>query len=710
MEREMDNASRESRQYSYWCAARKAIVVALIAGFSLEVQAALSNQESTTSSPDRGARGRAAAPALFEQNRGQHPDAVVFSARMRTYDAFFLREGINLRSRDGAECTITFPPSSRPEPSGLRHRPATVNYYRGADRSEWVENIELHDAVIYRDFAPGADLAFTTRGETIEYEWLFPSGEPVHWREPEWISACEGGMPGEMLESGPAVRLLSRSSVSGRSDGTEAASAIQHNEVSMRPASLAHSTLLGGTDGHDWAESVFVTADGDVFVAGSANSRNLRTTPGALQRQLAGGGELFVARFDSGGELVFLTYLGGTDNETFRVQIAVDDDSVYLVAGSRSTNFPTTANAYQQRHAGGLFDGVFVRLSLDGGTLLYSTFIGGSGDDRAWAMALSGSQVVIGGRTDSLDFPIVGSPARGDRSGGIDAFVAIYENDRLTASSYLGGGGEDSARSVAVDRDGLIFVGGTTASVDFPTTEGARQRSYGGGDMDSFVTVFSHDLSRIVASTYLGGSNLDVLRNMEAHPVSGVVVVGFTLSNDFPTTPSSLHPASRGGEDGFAAHIRPDAGMEWSTYIGGTGDDEAADVAFNRLGEIWIAGATRSSDFPITDRRHQAQLAGQYDSYLLRLTPDGETITYSAVLGGTFNDAFSFVVTGPEGTIWAVGGSYSRNFPTSPDAHQRDHNGLGLTDAIVVKFIEELPPPAEMAVWFRWTPGAPHVG
>ncbi len=707
----MRNGDRGSRQLYCRNAVMGTVIVGLIAASSTGASASARGLESGSAAPQSAAHDLVAVPGLFEENRGQHDAAVAFSFSVRTYDALFMRDGITLRARDGGECRISFPPASRPAPTGVDQRPATINYFRGSDPTQWRKEIALHRRITYHQYAPGVDLTFTAHGDGIEYEWLHREAAAAGRQEPEWIVACEGGALTDLLQAGigalrlTAVRHRPEDPREAAADAGPAGIQDQH-----RPASLTHSTLLGGVNGHEWAEGVAMMGNGDIVVTGSATSSALKTSPGVLQRPHAGGTDLFVARFTSAGELVFLTYLGGGDNETHRSQIAVDGSSIYLVAGTRSSNFPTTSNAHRSRFGGGSFDGVFARLSLDGGELLYSTFIGGSGDDRAFAITLAGSRIVIGGRTDSSDFPIVGMPPQSVRGGGVDGFVAVYDESRLVASTYLGGGGEDVVRSIEVDRDGLIFVSGTTASRDFPTTEGALQRSYGGGDLDAFVMVYSADLSRLHASTYLGGSQLELLREMALHPDSGVVVVGFTLSSDFPTTPASLQPGPGGAQDGFVTHVLPDTSLQWSTFIGGSGDDEAAAVASNQAGELWIAGATRSSDLPIIDRRHQSQLAGGYDTFLLRLTPDGKTTTYSALLGGALNDAYSDMVTGADGAVWAVGGSYSVDFPSTPDAFQPRHSGDLFTEAVIVKFVEELPPLLEVTASFRWTPGAPSVG
>ena len=266
----------------------------------------------------------------------------------------------------------------------------------------------------------------------------------------------------------------------------------------LNPAgsALVYSTYLGGMFS-DHGEGIAVDADGNAYVTGGADSPNFPTTKGAFQAAFGGSADAFVAKLNpTGSALVYSTFLGGNIFDSGH-GIAVDaDGNAYVTGQTNSTNFPTTAGAFQTSVGAGICDpfmathcedGFVTKLDSTGSALVYSTYLGGSGRELGYAIAVDKvGSAYVAGWSDSTDFPTTAGAFQPVSGGGTDVFVSKLNptGSALVYSSYLGGTGNDSGNSVvsiAVDANGNAYVTGATESSDFPITPGAFQTSFGGG-------------------------------------------------------------------------------------------------------------------------------------------------------------------------------------------------------------------------------------
>jgi hypothetical protein len=320
--------------------------------------------------------------------------------------------------------------------------------------------------------------------------------------------------------------------------------------------SLAYSTHLGGSGG-DQGSSVAMDGSGNVYVAGVATSSNFPLI-GALQPAFGGASDLFMAKFnDTGRQLLYSTYLGGAGFDGAS-GIAVDAaGNVYLTGLTSSPNL-RIANALQQTHRGGLFDAFVAKINPSGSGLVYSTYLGGNGEDRGFRIAVDAAgSAYITGDTDSPDFPTA-SPLQSAGGGRADAFIVKLNpsGNQLIYSTYLGGSGFEGGTAVAVDATGGATVSGFTSSMNFPTVN-ALQQVFGGGSFDAFVAKIGATGSVLNYATYLGGSGIDAGFGV-AGDVSGTsYVMGQTDSNNFPTASSLQATYGGGSSDVFVARIRP---------------------------------------------------------------------------------------------------------------------------------------------------------
>ena len=339
-------------------------------------------------------------------------------------------------------------------------------------------------------------------------------------------------------------------------------------------SALLYSSYLGTPDSH----AIAVDAVGNAYVTGWAG-RIFPTTIGAVQTTFAGCtremdipcGDAFVTKVNpTGTGLVYATYLGGSDADDAR-GIAVDVlGNAYVTGTTYSADFPTTSEAFQTVHHGGIQDAFVAKLNPVGSALVYSTYLGGGGADGGSGITVNANgYAYVAGWTTSPDFPTTADVFKHDIGDGFlsDAFVAQLDlaGSALIYSTYLGGSSGDGADAIALDANGNAYVTGQTVSTDFPTTADAFQPAYGGSG-DAFVTKLNASASALVYSSYLGGSQQDQGTGL-AIDITGnaAYVTGYTWTQlppdapsppDFPTTAGAFQPTSGGGPtDAFVTKV-----------------------------------------------------------------------------------------------------------------------------------------------------------
>ena len=356
-------------------------------------------------------------------------------------------------------------------------------------------------------------------------------------------------------------------------------------------SALVYSTYLGGNK-DDYGLGIAVDAAGNASLTGFTNSPNFPTTPAAYQPGPGGSADAFVTKLNStGSALIYSTYLGGNDYDVGQ-GIALDSlGSAYVTGVTSSANFPTVA-AFQTNLAGP-FDAFVTKLNLAGSApLLYSTYLGGSSDDQGFGVAVdSAGNAYVTGYTTSTDFPTTGA-FQTTYAGGADVFVTkLNPAGSLGYSTYLGGSGQDIGQAIAVNASGNAFVTGKTSG-DFPTTAGAFQSAFGGGVNDAFVTRLNASASApLVYSTYLGGRGDDASYGIALDALDDAYLTGYTNSPNFPTTAGVQTAFGGGSRDAFVTKLNPAGSAPlYSTYLGGGGDDAAQAIAVDGSLNAYVTG------------------------------------------------------------------------------------------------------------------------
>jgi hypothetical protein len=395
---------------------------------------------------------------------------------------------------------------------------------------------------------------------------------------------------------------------------------------------LVFSTFFGGSD-YDYGYELAVSPGGDVFVTGYTHSDDFPASNNF------GGGDhdAFVSKFDSWGNMEKTIYLGGTGLELANSAAADRAGNVYVIGATNSSGFPLK-NAYQSVIAGG-YD-VFITKCDRDLNIVYSTFFGGSGGDFGTGVAVGALGALhIAGHTHSSDLPTKNAYQPFNAGGGNEGFAGKFSADGQTLiySTYLGGADTEFVHGIDVDNYGCAYIVGEYWGNDFPTLN-AFQDTYAGGG-DGFIAKLSYAGSRLVYSSYLGGSGLEQIRGIAVDRRGNAFVTGVTTSADFPLEYPRQDTWS-GGHDVFVARVTTDGtGLVYSTYLGGAGQDYSEDIVLDDSNNVYITGGTSSAGFPLYNA-YQSSLQGGFDAFVSKLA-----FTYQLAVQSTPNSGAQVTVT-----------------------------------------------------------------
>lgn len=528
-------------------------------------------------------------------------------------------------------------------------------YFIGNVPEHWVTDVPVYNSVICRDLFPEVDLvlAATDDSPIVSFKMRGKADK----------SAIRLAITDAKSERAPALEP--------DADGfTLALGSAQ----SAAPASLDYSTFLGAT-GYDAIFALGVGSDGAIYAAGNTESSSFPTA-NAYDPTYNGGtfGDVFLTKIPANGQgLVYSTFIGGGGADILAGMLVDDSGRVYLtgVTGSSGT-FPLRG-AYDSTYAG-LGDVFVLRLNAAGNQLQYSTYVGGSNEDYARAIAVdaSGSAYVCG-HTRSTNFPTAGGIDPNFNGGTFDAFMFKLgaTGASLPYSSYLGGGNDDQAFGIAVDAAGRAYLRGWTASTDFPPVN-ALDATFNGGDRDVFLARVNAAGSALDFSTYLGGDDSDYGVGLELDLSGNICIAGVTRSSDFPL--QAAYDSSLGGlQDLFVARIAQDGGsLLYSTFLGGSAEDFNGLAAVDGCGHFFVTGYTYSTDFPMVLAYDSSLNAGS-DIAVAGIAPNGASLHHSTYLGGGGFEFVNAIV--PHGhDVYLAGVTNSADFPMS-GAYDSTQNG-----------------------------------
>jgi uncharacterized protein (TIGR03437 family) len=679
-----------------------------------------------------------ALPLSFEANAGQAGTGVKFLSRGQHYELLLTERDAILAVRKG-DCAEQTRPDVRsgeavcPHDSGVvRMRLAgasqraagpigeellagTANYFVGSDQTKWRTGVPTYAKVRYQAIYSGVDLVYYGNQRQLEYDFVVaPGADPKHIRlqfdgakqlglsdSGDLVVTTAGGAIAfrkpdvYQIENGRrkpvpgSFTLVARNTVGFRLGGYDRAAPLVIDPI------LVYSTYLGGTAAYplgdtggvtDSANGIAVDAAGNVYIAGSVDSLDLPLTQGAFQ----------------------------TTNKSPRVPPA----------------FGYTA--------------FVAKLNSAGSALLYSTYLGGTVEDDAYAVAVDGSgNAYVAGKTFSGDFPVTegafqttdpGTPGQ-DNLVFSPGFVSKLNptGSALIYSTYLGGEGGafgqgEQPGAISVDGAGNAYIAGLTYSARFPVTPGAFQSSNTCFTCSiAFVTKLNPAGSALVYSTYLGGSGAeqfsfgppvftgDGATALAVDRAGNAYIGGFAHSGNFPVTAGVFQARNKAyqssglasqnpGLNAFVSKLNPDGtALVYSTYLGGSGHDGANALAVDGAGNAYVAGGASSTDFPVTMEAFQAanRSGSTYNAFVTRLNPSGSTLTYSTYLGGSGSDSAHGLAVDGSGNVYVAGGTTSPDFPVTPGAFQTTNPSAGGT-----AFVTALNPAGSALIYSTYLGGS----
>jgi hypothetical protein len=393
-------------------------------------------------------------------------------------------------------------------------------------------------------------------------------------------------------------------------------------------------------------------AQGNIWATGLTGSPNLPLA-GALEAGYGGAGDIFVTKFDKNGQLLFSTYIGGRNFEQSWGMALDKAGNAYIVGNTKSTDFPVVGGI--QSSLQGDRDAVLLKLDPTGSQLLFSTYLGGNGIDWGYAVDVdSKGAIYVAGETASTSFP-VRSAKQATYGGGEDAFVTKLTSDgsSIVYSTYLGGGNHERAWGIKVDSSGRAYIAGTTASPNFPTVA-AFQKRYGGGMSDGFMAQLSADGRKLLYSSFAGGTSTDQTFAVAVDGKGNARYVGVAGNKTFPVR-QALQPNFGGGNgDGFVIGLTKTGGLQFSTLLGGSLADAAFSVGLDSKANIYVTGQTESPNFPLRSAV-QTTLGGLRDGFLVKLRSDGRAFAYSTYFGGDAIDEGTVIDVDPSGRVYLGG-------------------------------------------------------
>jgi Ca2+-binding RTX toxin-like protein len=679
----------------------------------------------------------ARSPLSFEVNRGQTDPRVRYLSRGSGYTVYLTEQEAvfslsGAPSEPGAPAPTLAPLGAalrmalvgtgpKPQVTGRSPLPGVVSYFKGSNPAEWQRGIPTFARVGYQEVYPGTDLVFRGTRGALEYDFLLaPGADPgaiaLRFEGAQDLRVDRHGdlvistAVGELVHRAPVVyqevggdrrRIEGAYRLHGVRVGFILGAYDRGLPLVIDPVVVRYSTFLGGS-GFDGGTDIAVDPYTlQAYVTGVTGSTDFPTTAGAFDQTHNGGEDAFVAKLGpTGAALSYSTFLGGSGSDIGQ-GIAVDGTGAAYVSGSTfgATDFPTTAGAFDQTHNGGE-DAFVAKLGPTGAALSYSTFLGGSGSDIGQGIAVdgTGAAYVSGSTFGATDFPTTAGAFDQIHNGGEDAFVARLgpTGAALSYSTFLGGSSDDRGLSIAVDGRGAAYVTGDTvdADTDIPATPGAFDQTHNGGFADAFVAKLVPAGAALDYSTFLGGSAVDQGFGIAVDSAGAAYVTGLTIATDFPTTAGAFDESHNGSFDVFVTKLLPSGGaLSYSTFLGGSSLDLGLGIAVDPVRAAYVTGSTLATDFPTTAGAFDPIHNGLDDAYVTKLGPAGAALSYSTFLGGSGDDRALGIAVDGNGAAYATGltEDTTTDFPTTAEAFDRTQNG-GF-DAFVSRLVEPTPPP-----------------
>ncbi len=708
-----------ARDVCLWLVCCAPILVAQSAGKQLNLgQIEIPARQSVGESGDHSARTSQVSTRSsdFIENKGQWDAKVKFLLRSSDMNVWITQDGAvydmykvtykdqsaasgrSERQVGEASADLGISPSSMPEVEKTVHHPIVMkfegasdqaqavgtglrsgvhNYFLGNDAKHWATNVPLFEGVRLESVYPGVDAVFYVDQGRPRYDLhVKPGAKPeVIQLKFEGAESIRVNADGSLALRNSLGVLEQRSLVAYQLDGGQRRNiecrfeAQANGRVIVRTGNydatknliidpIVYSTYFGGVAA-DQAYGVAIDAANNTYITGIT----IAPFPvlNAYQSSSGGGNDAFVSKFNANGSsLVFSTYIGGSGFDQ-ATGIALDANADICVCGNTtSANFPQQNAA--QTVIGGSQDAFVLRLHSSGSALLVSTFLGASGVESAYGIAVGPSnRLYVVGSTSSTSFPVL-APFQATNGGSLDAFVTAYNsNGTYFYSTYVGGSIDEEARSCAVDAAGYLYACGTTTSTNFPLVNSIQAALSAGQDCFLFKVLPSG--SGLSLSTYYGGTGVEITSSIDIDQSANAYFTGLTTSSNFPLV-NAFRSSYPGTVDGFLVKVNTNsASVVYSTRMGSSlGSTQLQSVKVNASQQPTVVGSISASGLPLVNAVQNVP-AGAQDVVVMTMNASGTALTLSTYLGGLSTDIARAVTVDNAGGVYVAGITNSTNFP-----------------------------------------------
>lgn len=517
-------------------------------------------------------------------------------------------------------------------PEGVDRAESRISSFVGTGKENWRTDIPVYDAVSLGQVYAGIELRLKAYGRNVEKVFVAAPGS----RPEDICMAVDGAECLDINEAGELVVCA------------------RPGEVTFR-APMAYQKISGEQRMVD----VAYWTDGEQY-------------------------GFDIGTYDAASDLVIdpllaSTYVGGSlDDEA--LSIAIDSVGNVFIAGETwSADFPVTPGAYDPIYT--CREDIFVtKLNSNLSAIVASTFLGGDYNEQCYAIKLdSSNNLYVAGYMENIN------------SSGV--YVAKLNSDLniLIGAMHIRGAGDGEARALTLDASRNIYVAGNTAAANFPVTPGAYDTTYN-GNVDGFVAKLAPDMSKILACTYLGGTEADVVNAIDLDAAGNIYVAGWTDSSNYPSVVGAYDRSLNGSSDVFVTKLNTNMSILLaSTFVGGALDDYCSAMARDGAGNVYVTGWTRSEDFPATAGAYDPSHNGYYDVFVSKLSSGLNALAASTFLGTSGEEYGEALAIGSGGSVYVTGYTCSSNFPVTAGAYDTQHNGGAWeSDVFVSKFASGL--------------------
>ncbi len=539
-------------------------------------------------------------------------------------------------------------------PVGIDPMPHRTHYLTGNDARKWRTNVAQYAKVKYEGVYPGIDLVYYGKEQQLEYDFMVRPGS-----NPNTISMIfEGAQAARIDESGDLILA------------TNVGEVRQHKPFAYQEVNGTRQPIVCEYQLASQTETFSLANLDNQSLTGQSRNR-VRFELGQYNESLP----LIIDPV-----LSYSSYLGGSSNDQSNgifIDLAGD---IYIVGQTGSLDLPTASPL--QSDISGNRDAFITKLNSTGTALIYSTYIGGSGDEEGLGITVDAfGQASIVGKTTSTDFPTL-TPLQPVFGGGeSDAFIAKLNaaGSAFIYSTFFGGKGDDEGRAIALDSFAQVHITGTTTSANFPIANAIQEQLSGAAD--AFVAKFDQTASLLFYSTLLGGDGAESGNSIALDGNGNTYVTGATDSSNFPTA-NPLQNSLGGSRDAFVSKLNSVGSfLFYSTYLGGADDDTGNGIALDEDNNAYVVGKTASASFPLSNAL-QSTYGGNGDGFISKLSKEGNALVYSTFLGGDQDDAVSHIALDPVGNAYVIGETNSPTFPTVKAVQNARSGGF---DAFVAK-------------------------